>query len=92
MCSIGLIISMPSMKGNSFPMMERIRECNIHILCGSKVLGLKSIHISNKKTDFGSLKKGKICTYEEKNKLSHQCFFFPAQTVFKPMLSDPSLL
>ena len=60
------VISMPSMKGNSVPMMERIRECNIHIFCSSKVLGLKSIHISNKKTDLGSLKKGKICTFEEK--------------------------
>ena len=47
------VISMPSMKGNSVPMMERIRECNIHIFCSSKVLGLKSIHISNKKTDLG---------------------------------------
>ena len=60
------VISTPSMKGNSLLIVERIRKSNIHILCSSKVLGLKSIHNSNKKTDFGSLKKGEICTFEEK--------------------------
>lgn len=60
---------------------------SVHFLQSRRVRSEANVR-SSKKTDFGSILKNKICTFEKKVSFLSRCFCFPTKKVFKPKLSD----